>query len=245
MDVHRPSIEKDLPVMTDQTSKFNRLLLVVLATLPVYFYMFVDKVLGRRHDSVTDLLGWQLLVITMGLLWLWGIHKYILKNKFNDLSPDSGDLLLDISVGFLLLISVYLIETVARLTYYQWLPVPNGERTVLLQSLRTIAANPFYSIVWLGPVILLGQLFLELSRTIFLKNFWDYTDSSYNRVLVILFFAVLISLLSLDRGWSGITSGFFIALLFNITYFRYRRLFPLLLASILFQYLSLLGFWLE
>jgi hypothetical protein len=231
--------------MTDQTSKFNRLLLVVLATLPVYFYMFVDKVLGHKHDSVTDLLGWQLLVITMGLLWLWGIHKYILKNKLKDLSPDSGDLLLDISVGFLLLISVYLIETVARLTYYQWFPVPNGDRTVLLQSLRTIAANPFYSNVWLGPVILLGQLFLELSRTIFLKNFWDYTDSSYNRVLVILFFAVLISLLSLDRGWSGITSGFFIALLFNITYFRYRRLFPLLLASILFQYLSLLGFWLE
>jgi len=231
--------------MTDQPSKFNRLVLVVLATLPVYLYMIVDKILGHRHDTVADLLGWQLLVITLGLLLLWSIHKYILKGKVKDLSPDSRNLLLDISVGFLLLISVYLIETVARLSYYQWFPVPNGDRTVLLQSLRTIAANPFYSIVWLGAVTLLGQLFLELSRTVFLKNLWDSVDSPYGRVLVILFFAVLISLLSLDRGWSGIISGFCIALLFNITYFKYRRLFPLLLASILFQYLSLLGFWLE
>ena len=227
------------------TSHFIRLVLVGIAVLPVYLYVIVEKIAGRFHYSVFSLLVWQLLIISAGILWLMIINKYILKKSIKDLSPGSGTLLLDISVGFLLLISVYLLDTAGRLSYYQWITETTPDRTVLIQSLKTIAANPYYSIVWLGPVTLLGQLFLELSRTVFLKNFWDSINHPFWNWLVILFFAILLCLLSVNRGWTGMISGFSIALLFNITYYKYRRLLPLILASILFQYLRMLGFWLN
>ena len=232
-------------MINKNNSNFIRLLLVTVAALPAYLYVIIEKVAGQSHYSVSDLLGWQLLIISAGILWLMIINKYILKNSIKDLSPGSGTLLLDISVGFLLLISVYLLDTAGRLSYYQWITETTPDRTVLIQSLKTIAANPYYSIVWLGPVTVLGQLFLELSRTIFLKNFWDSINYPFYNWLVILFFAILLSLLQIDRGWTGMISGFIIALLFNITYYKYRRLLPLILASILFQYLSMLGLWLN
>ncbi|NOX89082.1 MAG: hypothetical protein GXO77_08650 [Calditrichaeota bacterium] len=230
---------------TKNASGIIRLILVSLAVLPVYLYVIIEKVNGQTHYSVSDLLGWQLLIISAGLLWLLTIHKYILKSKIRDLSPGAGALLLDISVGFLLIVSVYLLETAGRLTYYHWFTSTAPDRSELIRSLRTIAANPFYSIVWLGPVTILGQLFLELSRTVFLKNFWDSINHPFWNWLVILLFAILLCLLNIDRGWTGMIGGFSIALLFNIAYYKYRRLFPLLLAGILFQYLNMIGLWLN
>ena len=221
------------------------MLLVALATLPIYLYVITEKTAGRNHFSVSDLLGWQLLIISAGLIWLLFFIRYVIKNNIKDLSPDAGSLLLDISVGFMLLISVYILQTGGRLTYYQWFAETITDRSQLIQSLRTIAADPLYSIIWLGLITVLGQLFLELSRTVFLKNFWDSINHPLWNRMVILFFALLLSLLNLDRGWPGIIDGFSVALLFNITYFRYRRLFPLLLAGVLFQYLNLSGLWLN
>ncbi|NOZ75990.1 MAG: hypothetical protein GXO90_11580 [FCB group bacterium] len=232
-------------MVTRNTPAVIRLTLVTLATLPVYLYIILEKAAGHTHFTVADLLGWQLLIISAGLLLLFGMSRFTLTIRFKDLSPGSGTPLLDISTGFVLLISIYFIESIGRLTYYQWLPQSGPDRTELIQSLRAIAASPVYSIIWLGPITLLGQLFLELTRTLFLKSFWDFSQKAVWHWMPIIVFAMIVSLLGLDRGWPGIISGFTTSLIFNLTYYWYRRLNPLLVASIIYQYLNVSGLWLH
>ena len=218
------------------------LLSIIVGVLPIYLFIIIIKIVGENKPSIFDVLGWQLIISVFGIFIIIVLNKYLLKKRLADFSPQRAPFLLDLSVAFLLLISIYLIHSISALTFYKWIIVAEANNSWLFELMNAIFANPSYTILFFGPVIWIGQIFLELSRSFLLKCLWSFSNNKLWNWTAIIVSAAFISLLNIDSGAPSVLSGFLISLLFNTAYFQYRRISPLIIASILSQTISLLGF---
>jgi membrane protease YdiL (CAAX protease family) len=96
--------------------------------------------------------------------------------------------------------------------------------------------NPVLVVLWFGPVLWIGiALYEEVVRTFILTEMWSLSRRKLWVAMVIAMCALLMGLLHWSQGPYGIVTIAIKGAVIGVVYYRIRRLFPLVLAHVLYD----------
>ncbi len=214
----------------------------VLIIVIIYVTAIFEKIYGTVDFSIQSLFGKYLIYTVLGILLVLILNKYFLKNSLEVFASKKGSVLLDIAFGFLLLVIMYLVSNIGRVTYARWI-ITNIDRTEISNTLNQIFSSPFYTVLFLGPFIWFTEIFMVITRSFLLNNLWELNSNKGWIWGAIFATAILCSFTQIDNGIPNVISYFVIFTASNILYFKYRRIFPLIIAAILLQTIQLAVYW--
>lgn len=223
-------------------NKSIRNIISILIIVIIYATAIFEKIYGTIDFSIQSLFGKYMLYTVLGILLVFIINKYFLKNSLEVFASKKGSVLLDIALGFLLLVIMYLVSNIGRVTYAR-LFVTNIDRSEMVNTLNQIFSSPFYTVLLLGPFIWLTEIFMVISRSFLLNNLWELNSNKGWIWGTIFGTAILCSFTQIDNGIPNVINYFVIFAASNILYFKYRRVFPLIIAGILLQTIQFAVFW--
>lgn len=180
-----------------------------------------------------------LIIAVLGLIYL--LNKYFNKDNLNVFFERKEKFIVHLILGLLLLSITYLVNSIGRVTYYVWIPVP--EDLPVHTALREILNNKLYTFILLGPFVWVSETFGVITRVFLLNNLWKINESKFWNWASIVFVSLLFALLQTDKGLSDMINVFLIVMVSNIFYLKYRNSIPLIIAPILFTTIDLIAFW--
>ena len=214
------------------SSIVRNLLAVSIAILPINFIMIWYRLTQTEGFSTTDMLIYPL-IFGGGSV----IFRATFKSTFNS---GKGTWYYDVLIGLVLTVIYFVMFFLERSTLYQWIPNNNPPNTEIIDTIKYISNRPFLILIWFGPVLWIGvALFEELSRTFLLKCLWNISDKKGWELLVIFLASTLIGIVHMYQGTAGIISIGLKSLVACFYFYRYRRLFPLILSHVLYDGLQI------
>ena len=165
------------------------------------------------------------------------LNKYLIKDSFREtFNSGKGIWFWDILVGIGLTVIYFGLFFLSKATIYQWIPNNNPPNTELINTMTDLANSPLLMTIWFGPVLWIGvSLFEELSRTFLLKCLWNINDNVNWQIIAIILASLLIGIVHLYQGPAGIISIGVQSLVAGFYFYKYRRLFPLIIAHGLYD----------
>lgn len=181
-----------------------------------------------------ELIAYPLLFGGLGVIAVMLLKRVYLREPLSDLNSGKGSLLSDILWGLALAIACFALFFLSRLTLRDLLDFrPNEE---LLRLMLDMRAHPWMVLVWFGPVLWFGiALYEELVRSFLLTEMWSLSQSRLWMTLAIVLTGILFGLLHWSQGPYGITTIAIKSIVIGMFYLRIRRLFPLVLAHVLYD----------
>jgi membrane protease YdiL (CAAX protease family) len=191
--------------------------------------------------STTDMLIYPLIFGGGSIILILLLNKYLVRDSFKStFNPGKGTLYKDVLVGLGLTVIYFAMFFLERATLYQWIPNNNPPNTEIFDTIRYISSRPILIFIWFVPVLWIGvALFEELSRTFLLKCLWNISDNKGWEVFVIFIASALIGIVHLYQGTAGIISIGLKSLVACFYFYRYRRLFPLIISHALYDGLQI------
>ena len=170
--------------------------------------------------------------LSIGLVYL--LKRYFLGEKISQLNSGDGRLLTDILLGLALTVVYFVLFFVARYTLSDILAFsPNRELLGLMLDMRE---SPLLVLLWFGPVLWIGiALYEEVLRTFILTELWSVSRRKLWVAMVIVMCALFMGLLHWSQGPYGIVTIAIKSTVIGIVYYRFGRLFPLVLAHALYD----------
>lgn len=220
----------------------SRNAIAILVILLVFLSAILDKIFGSVSYDVDHLFGQYIFIIFTGLLLVYILNKYLLKNSLSVFYPRKSTFFIDISFALLLLSFYYLMYGFERLIReFSTISVMNQSN--MLDLLGNVFSNKYYALFFLGPFIWLSESFIVLVQTLFLNNAWELKSNKYWEWCSIIFTALLISFLQIDKDLINVISAFMMLMAANILYYKYRRVMPLLYAGIIYKTIDFIAIW--
>ena len=181
-----------------------------------------------------ELIAYPLLFGGLGVIAVMLLKRVYLREPLSDLNSGKGSLLSDILWGLALAIACFALFFLSQLTLRDLLDFrPNEE---LLRLMLDMRAQPWMVLVWFGPVLWFGiALYEELVRAFLLTEMWSLSQSRLWMTLAIVLTGILFGLLHWSQGPYGITTIAIKSIVIGMFYLRIRRLFPLVLAHVLYD----------
>ena len=216
---------------------FRNILAISIAILPINIIMIWYRLTQTENFSTTDMIVYPLVFgggISLLILWL---NKYLVRDTFKTtFNSGKGTWMLDVLSGLGLTVIYFFLFFVARATLYRWIPNPNPPNTELINTMIDLANDPLLLLVWFGPVLCIGiALFEELSRVFLLKCLWNINDNKNWHLAVIFLTSALIGLAHLYQGTAGIISIGLKSIIMCFYFYKYRRLWPLVMSHALYD----------
>lgn len=238
---------KNQQVLPLQNTEMNKVTRHIIATLliivPFYMSAFLQRVLLEQHDVlVEEFMGFYMLLSLVGISAVLVINKFWLKNNLNVFIQTKPRLVYDFALGFLLLGTFYFIQSVEKVTYANWFSY-EVDRSAIIQLLDDVFSKFLYGIMIIGPFTWFEALFSVLSVVFVLNCLWAVNNNKHWPWIPIFLTALIVALLQINNGPSAIISSFLIISFSNIIYYKYRSVIPLLIATILFQSIDLITYW--
>ena len=190
-----------------------------------------------ENFSTIDMTVYPLLFGGGTILLILLLNKYLIKYTFKEtFNSGQGIWFRDILVGIGLTVIYFGLFFLSRATIYQWIPNNSPPNTELIDTMIDLANSPLLMIIWFGPVLWIGvSLFEELSRTFLLKCLWNINDNINWQIFAIILASSLIGIVHLYQGPAGIISIGVQSLVAGFYFYKYRRLFPLIIAHGLYD----------
>ncbi len=235
--------------MQEPKIKLKKIIAVTTGVLPFYFFVVIDKIIYKPELSVHGifLVYMPVTAIALGILLL--LNHFLLNQKISDYNTETKKYLQDIAIAFLLMVGTTFLNIAANLFFADFFPKPDTDKMLetvrTLEVLKSIFNNPFYTFLFLIPFIWITQTFLVFSKVFLLKNLWDIAAGKAKIWAVLIISSLFFSLPEIDKGTLSLIVSFFTVLFFNITYFYYRRIHPLIIAAILSQSIQMIDFWIS
>ena len=220
----------------------RNIIAISVIVIPFYLAAILEKAFGEVDFSIDGIFGMYLLYTFLGLLTIYFTNKYLLNKNLKVFASSKGSFIIDISLAFLLLIFIFFIMSLGNITYGRWLPT-DPDRENIVNILKDIFSDPTYTIFLLGPFIWVTEGFMAISRAFILNNLWELKPNKTWAWTSIVITAMFCSLVQINNGIPGMLNWFFIFLATNTLYYKYRRVYPIIIAGILLQTIELIGFW--
>lgn len=225
------------------SSKVRQIIALIIIIVPFYFLAILQRILFTQSELLAErFLAIYMMLSIIGISVVLMTNKYFLKNKLSVFIKTDRKLIIDIALALLLLGAFYFVQSLERITYGVWFPYET-DRTAIIELLNSIFSNVTYSIIIVGPFNWLNEGFAVLSIAFILNNLWLLFPDKKLKLLSLIFAAVIFSLLQINNGIAAIMSSFILISISNFVYYKYRCIFPLLIASILMQTIDLISFW--
>jgi len=215
----------------------RNILAISIAILPINLIMIWYRLTQTENFSTTDMIIYPLLFGCGSIILILLLNKYLVKESLKaTFNSGKGTWYWDILIGFGLTAIYFAMSFVERATLIQWLPRNNPPNTELINVIIDLAHNPLLMAIWFGPVLWIGiALYEELSRTFLLKCLWNTSDNKNWHIAVIFLASALIGVTHLYQGLFGIISIGLKSVVMSFYFYKYRRLFPLVLSHVLYD----------
>ncbi len=220
----------------------RNIIAILIVVFPIYLVAIIEKIMVKTDLSIDGIFGGSMLYTFLGLLVIYFTNKYLLKNSLKVFISQKGSLLLDISISFSLLIVMFFVFKLGEATYNHWFIV-DIDKTKISNTLNEIFSNNEYIIFLLIPFVWLTEIFIVLSQAFILNNLWELKSNKLWSWVSIIGMALLGAFVHIDIGTPGVISWFLILTASSFIYFKYRRVYPIIFASILYQTIDLISYW--
>jgi len=192
----------------------------------------------RSHDSSgfasVELIIYPLLFggLSIGILYL--LKRFHLKESLIDFSSGKGKWTTDILWGLALTTIYFILFYVERLTLSNILSFNSNKE--LLGLMLDMRKSPILLVIWFGPVLWIGiALYEELIRVFILSSLWKFSNKQIWSFSVIIISALIIGFAHWSQGSYGIVTIGIKSIVSGLYFYKYRRLFPLVIAHVLYD----------
>ena len=210
----------------------------ILALLVAGAFPALLMVWLRTHQTTgfasVELIAYPLFFGSVGIVVVYVLKQYFLGESIAELNSGDGRLLTDVLWGLALTGTYFVLFFVFRYTLQDVLAfTPNFELLNLMLDMRQ---QPWLVMLWFGPVLWVGiALFEEVLRTFLLSELWKFSPGHAWVLTAVVLVAALTGLVHLSQGPYGIVTIAIKGVVIGLFYFRVRRLFPLVLAHVLYD----------
>jgi membrane protease YdiL (CAAX protease family) len=216
--------------------KAKYLLAVGVGVLPIYLIMIWYRLAHQITFTPFEMLGYPLIFGGGNILVILLLNSYLLRGSLKDFNAGKGSWQTDTLAAVVLTVVYFSLNFVEQRTLAGWLPAGPPPSPELFDMLRELTNNPVLLAIWLGPVVWIGvALFEEISRTFFLNCLWKLSKNEVWTWVVILLSAVLIGGAHIYQGLFGFVSIGIKSLVMGAYYYRYRRIWPLIISHALYD----------
>lgn len=201
------------------------------------------------HDevfTVSDMLVYPLILGGGNILLIIALNKYLLKEKINDFNSGKGKWYWDVSFGLVLTAIYFLLMFVEQATITRILPQGRPPSQEVINMMIGLVNNPILLTIWLGPVVWIGvALFEELGRVFFLNCLWRVSKNKYWELIAVIIVASVWGFAHLYQGFFGIISVSIQGLIMGIYFYKFRRIWPLIISHALYDSIQIIIFLIQ
>ena len=209
------------------------LALLVVGGIPTLLMVWLRTRQTTPFASL-ELIAYPLVFGSLGIVVVYALKRYLLGESIAELNSREGRLLTDVYWGLALTATYFVLFFAFRYTLRDILAfAPNFELLNLMLDMRQ---QPWLVLLWFGPVLWVGiALFEEVVRTFLLSELWKFSSSRVWIVTAVVLVSALTGLVHLSQGPYGIVTIALKGMVIGAFYFHVRRLFPLVLAHVLYD----------
>jgi membrane protease YdiL (CAAX protease family) len=223
--------------------RLTNILSICIGILPINILMIWYRLTHTDGFTTSDMLVYPIIFGGGNILLILALNKFLLKEKISDFNFGKWKWYLDIFVGLVLTAIYFLLVFVEQATIARLLPQGKPPSKEVLNLMIDLAHNPLLLAVWLGPVVWIGvALFEELSRVFFYNCLWRLSTNKYWELFTILLVAAIWGLGHLYQGTFGIISISFQGVIMGLYYYKFRRIWPLIISHALYDSLQIIAF---
>ena len=224
-------------------ARFRYILAICIGILPVNIIMVWYRLTHSESFSTFDMLLYPVVFGGGSILLILALNRYLLKGKLSDFNPGKGTWYWDILAGFGLVAIYFSLVFLERPLLAGILPGGKPPSQEVMNMMVDLSRNPVLLIIWLGPVVWIGvALFEEIARIFFLNCLWKLADNKTWDVLSIILVSVVTGILHLYQGAFGIVSISIQGLVIGFFYYKFRRIWPLIISHALYDSLQIIMF---
>jgi len=222
--------------------KTKNILAVIIAVLPINIIMIYYRLENTKAFTMIDMIIYPLLFGVPVIIVILILNKYFLRYSFKTtFNSKDGTWYRDLLYAFILILIYFGTFFIGNFIETAFSTTNNRASTEVIDAIRELAKSPLMMFVWFGPVLWIGvALFEELSRIFFMKCLWNVWDSPNIQLLVIVFVSIVIGLTHLYQGPYGVVQIAFKSIISGLFFYKYRRIYPLIIAHGLYDGLQFL-----
>jgi len=223
--------------------KLNNILSICIGILPINIIMIWYRLTHAEAFTTFDMLVYPLIFGGGNILLILALNKYLLKEKINNFNPGKGKWVWDILVGLILTVIYFLLMFSEQATITRLLPQGKPPSQEVINMMIDLAKNPILLVIWLGPVVWIGvAIFEELVRVFFLNCLWRFSNKKFWEISSIMLVSATIGIVHLYQGAFGIISIGIQGLIMGFFYYKFRRIWPLIISHALYDSLQIIMF---
>lgn len=223
--------------------KLNNILAICIGILPFNIIMVWYRLTHAEGFTTFDMLVYPLIFGGGILLLILALNKYLLKQKISDFNPGKGKWYWDIIVGLGLTAIYFMLMFIEQATITRLLPQGRPPSQEVINLMIGLANNPLLLAIWLGPVVWIGvAIFEEVQRIFFMNCLWRLSKNKYWELFTIVIVAALWGFMHLYQGPFGIISVSIQGLIMGFYYYKYRRMWSLIISHALYDSIQIIMF---
>jgi membrane protease YdiL (CAAX protease family) len=207
-------------------------LAILVSVVPMYAALiFYHISSSQQTNSMEGFFGYLTINGSISITVIYLLQRYLLGESFRDLSLKPAKWWQD-TLGVVTLVFITLV-VLPYLTSFLTARLPSEDMSGLGDLFGGLAENPWLAVLFIGPVLMIGVGFEEVTRVFFLKNAWRVWPTPIAQWINVVISALVFGLAHLYQGTSGVVSTGVYGL-FMAVYYRYiGRLMPMVLAHYL------------
>ncbi len=214
----------------------KNIIAISIGVLPIHIWMIWYRLTQTEGFTTNDLIIYPLLFGGASILLILALNKYYLKQPLSVFNPGEGNWWKDILVGLALTAIIFLMVAIERQTLLHWLPRAAPPSDEIFELMRRLSESPGLLFLYYGLVLVIGiAIFEEVTRVFLLNNLWAISKNKNWEITAILLTSILIGVVHLYQGWFGIVSIGLKSIVMCLYFYKYRRLWPLVIAHYLYD----------
>jgi len=223
--------------------RYVNLLALCIGVIPVQVVAIWYRLSKGDAISIEDMLLFPLLFGGGNIILILFLNKFLLNEPLNTFSKGKGTWYRDIIAGIILALISFGIFFAALTGISPLLPEREPPSQEVLKLLTGLASNPLYLAIWLGPVVWLGvAAFEEMVRVFFMDCLWRMKQGKVWEIFSLVLVAACTGLIHYYQGYFAVVTIFVQGLVIGYLYYRWRRIWPLIIAHGLFDSLQIIMF---
>lgn len=221
----------------------KNILAICIGILPFNIIMVWYRLTQTAGFTIFDMLVYPLIFGGGIILLILVLNKYLLKKDIKAFNPGKGKWYWDILIGIGLTAVYFIFVYVEQATISRLLPQQSPPSQEVINLMTGLANNPLLLAIWLGPVVWLGVAgFEEVQRIFFMNCLWSLSKNKYWELFTILLVAVVWGFMHLYQGSFGIISVSIQGVIMGAYYYKFRRIWPLIISHALFDSIQIIMF---
>jgi len=224
-------------------SKLKNILAICIGILPLNGFMIWYRLTQTESFTTFDMLFYPLLLGGGNILLILALNRFLLKESFNKFNSGTQTWYSDILSGVGLSMVYFVLMFAERATLSGILSQGKPPSQEVLNLMFDLAGNPLLLAFWLGPVVWIGvAMFEEISKVFFLTCLWGISKNKSWEIATVFFVAAAFGLTHLYQGTFGIVSSGIQGLVAGFYFYKYRRIWPLIISHALYDSFQIVMF---